>query len=461
MSKILIRSGHLVTASDDYTADILIEGERIVAIGQGLSALAEDADRVIDAAGKYVFPGAVDVHTHLDLPLPLTNSSDDFETGTIAAACGGTTTIIDFANQYRGQTLAYALESWHGKAQGKAAVDYGFHITITDLTSAPERAMADMVREGVTSFKLLMAYPDTFMVDDETIFKVLRRSSDLGALVCVHAENGCVIDLLVREAVAAGQTGPAHHAHTRPALLEGEATERAIALAKLAGAPVYIVHVSCEAALNKIIEARGRGEPVWAETCPQYLFLSEEKYELPDFEAAKYVCTPPLRKQTDAAALWAALERGDLDAVSTDHCPFFFNGQKDLGRDDFTKIPNGLPGIETRVGLIYSGGVGGKRFDLQHFVDLVATRPAKLFGLYPRKGTIAVGSDADLVLFDPEREEVLSAASHHMRVDYNPYEGTKIKGSVRTVLLRGQVIVEEGAFIGHAGQGRFLKRATL
>jgi len=503
MARTLIRDGYIITASEDYRADLLIDGETIAAItapttsaGQHATGRGESerdgVDRVIDATGLYVLPGGVDVHTHLDMPLPATTTADDFASGTIAAACGGTTTVIDFANQYHGQTLAYALETWHRKAAGRAAIDYSFHMTITDLPHAPAAAMADMVREGISSFKLLMAYPGTFMVDDATIYQVLRRASELGALTCIHAENGCVIDLLVREAVAAGQTAPRYHARTRPAVLEGEATGRAIALAQLAGAPVYIVHVSCAAALARIQEARARNLPVWGETCPQYLFLSEEAYQAPDFEAARFVCTPPLRTRADADALWDALARGDLQTVATDHCSFNFHGQKELGRDDFTRIPNGLPGIETRILLMYSGGVADGRLGrtnltslaqreittskrsrwstatgtssnrpLQRFVDVVATTPAKLFGLYPRKGSIMVGGDADLVLFDPAGETVLSAATHHQRVDYSPYEGLHAHGAIRSVLLRGNLIVANGQFVGQTGQGRFLRRSTL
>jgi dihydropyrimidinase len=481
MARILIRGGRVITASADYLADVLIAGETITGIfapGLHEQMLAPPGgsaiDHVIDATGLYVLPGGVDVHTHLDMSLPTTSTADDFASGTVAAACGGTTTVIDFANQYRGQTLAYALETWQRKAEGKAAIDYGFHMTITDLPKAPEAALAEMVREGITSFKLLMAYPQTFMVDDATIYQVLCRAGELGALTCIHAENGGVIDLLVREAVAAGQTAPISHARTRPAALEGEATGRAITLARLASAPVYIVHVSCAVALAQIQAARAHSQPVWGETCPQYLFLSAEAYQAPGFEAAKFVCTPPLRTRADAAALWDALARGDLQTVATDHCSFNFHGQKDLGREDFTRIPNGLPGVETRLNLLYHGGVDEGRLGssahrpiadrsplLQRFVDLVATTPAKLFGLSPRKGSIAVGSDADLVLFDPAGESVLSAATHHQRVDYSPYEGLRVRGAIRQVLLRGAVVVENGQFVGHAGQGQFLRRRTL
>ncbi|MFL5660860.1 MAG: dihydropyrimidinase [Ktedonobacteraceae bacterium] len=456
----LITNGHIVTATDDYMGDILIDGETITALGAPGTFAALHTDVLLDAGDKYIFPGAIDVHTHMELPLPTTVASDDFETGTIAAACGGTTTILDFANQQRGHTLADALQTWHAKARGKAVIDYGFHMTITDLEAAPEAAMDEMIAEGVTSFKLLMAYPGTFMVDDDTIFRVLRRSAQLGGLVMVHAENGIVIDLLVRETVAAGNTAPGFHALSRPAILEGEATQRVITLATLAQAPLYIVHVSCAPSLRAVASARAQGLPVWGETCPQYLYLNDGVYAAPGFEGAKFVCTPPLRRIADNEALWLSLQRRELQVVSTDHAPFNFAGQKELGLHDFTKIPNGLPGVEHRVMLLYAGVRTGK-LGLHHFVDLLATAPARLFGLFPRKGTIASGSDADLVIFDPERPMTVSAATQHQRVDYTPYEGMQIKGVPDTVLLRGQVIVRDGEYIGGKGGGHYLRRKTF
>ena len=333
----LITNGHIVTATDDYMGDILIEGEKIVALGLPGTFAGVQGDTVLDAEGKYVFPGAIDVHTHMEFPLPTTVASDDFETGTIAAACGGTTTILDFANQQRGHTLAEAMQAWHTKAEGKAVIDYGFHITITDLANAPEAAMDEMIAAGVTTFKLLMAYPTTFMVDDETIYRVLRRSAQLGGLVMVHAENGIVIDLIVREALAAGQTAPGFHGVTRPAILEAEATQRAITLATLAEAPLYVVHVSCAASLQAVAAARTKGLPVWGETCPQYLYLNDSCYAAPGFESAKFVCTPPMRRVADNEALWIGLQRHELQVVSTDHAPFNFAGQKELGRERFLK----------------------------------------------------------------------------------------------------------------------------
>jgi len=456
----LITNGHIVTATDDYLGDILIEGEKIVALGSPGTFAGREGDTVLDAQGKYIFPGAIDVHTHMELPLPMTVASDDFESGTIAAACGGTTTILDFANQQRGHTLAEALQAWHAKAESKAVIDYGFHITITDLARAPEAAMDEMVAAGVTTFKLLMAYPGTFMVDDETIYRVLRRSAQLGGLVMVHAENGIVIDLIVREALAAGQTAPGFHGLTRPAILEGEATQRAITLATLAEASLYVVHVSCAASLQAVAAARAKGLAVWGETCPQYLYLNDGCYAAPGFESAKFVCTPPMRRMADNEALWIGLQRHELQVVSTDHAPFNFAGQKELGRDDFSKIPNGLPGVEHRVMLLYDGVRTGK-LDIHHFVDLVATAPAKLFGLFPRKGTIAPGSDADLVIFDPERSLTISATTQHQRVDYTPYEGMQVQGVPDTVLLRGRVLVADGNYVGGKGGGHFVPRQTF
>ncbi len=456
----LITNGHIVTASDDFIGHILIDGEKIAAVGTPQVFRDVQADTVIDAQGKYIFPGAIDVHTHLELPLPTTVSCDDFASGTLAAACGGTTTIIDFANQQRGHSLAEALDAWRRKAEGKAVVDYGFHITITDLNAAPEEALGEMVASGLTSFKLLMAYPSTFMVDDETMYRVMRHAGELGALVMVHAENGIVIDHLIREAIAAGHTGPLFHALTRPAILEAEATQRAIVLATLAEAPLYVVHVSCAASLQAIVAARAKGLAVWGETCPQYLYLNDSCYAQPGFESARFVCTPPMRTLADNEALWAGLQRRELQVVSTDHAAFNFKGQKELGRDDFRLIPNGLPGIEHRVVLLYDAVRSGK-LDLHHFVDLVATAPAKLFGLFPRKGTIAPESDADLLIFDPERPLTISAATQHQRVDYTPYEGRQLRGAPDTVLLRGRVIVQDGNYVGGAGGGQFMRRATF
>src|SRR5213592_4359967 len=454
----VIRNGTVVTATDTCLADVGVNGDKIAAIGDKLPR--DRARKIIDAKGKYVFPGGIDVHTHLDMPFGGSTSADDFETGTRAAAWGVTTTLIDFAIQYKGQTLREAFDTWMKKAHDRAVCDYAFHCIITDLGSAQLEEMGQLIREGVTSFKLFMAYPGVFMLDDATIFRAMRQAAKHSGLICMHAENGVAIDVIVQQALAEGKRAPKYHALTRPTTAEAEATSRAIALAEMAGAPVYIVHLSCHDALEKVREARDRGLPAYAETCPQYLYLSLENMDAPGFEGAKYVFTPPLREKWNQEKLWQGLAKDILQVVSTDHCPFCFKEQKELGKDDFTKIPNGGPGIEHRLSLVYTGGVHGKHFSPNRFVQLVATAPAKLFGLYPRKGTIAVGSDADLVIFDPSREHTISAQTHHMRVDYSMFEGIKVKGMPDTVLSRGRVVVDGDKFLGRAGQGEFLKRAT-
>jgi dihydropyrimidinase len=452
----VIRNGTIVTSTDTYVADIGIADEKISAIATQLPA--ENAARILDASNLLVFPGGIDVHTHLDMPFGGTTSADDFETGTTAAAFGGTTTLIDFAIQYKGQTLRHAFDTWMQKAQGKAVADYAFHCIITDLGSAQLEEMSQLIREGVTSFKLFMAYPGVFMLDDASIFRAMSQAADQAGFICMHAENGGAIDVIVQKALAEGKRAPKYHALTRPTTAEAEATSRAIALAEMAGCPVYIVHLSCNEALEKVREARDRGLPVFAETCPQYLYLSLENMDAPGFEAAKYVFTPPLREKWHQEKLWHGLTHDHLQVVSTDHCPFCFKEQKELGKDDFTKIPNGGPGVEHRLSLIYTGGVHGKRFSANRFVELVSTTPAKLFGLYPRKGTIAVGSDADIVLFDPHAEHTISAKTHHMRVDYSMFEGIKVKGLPKTVLSRGRTIIDNNKFTGRPGAGQFLRR---
>jgi dihydropyrimidinase len=454
----LIRNGTVVTATDTYTADVGINGDKISAIAAQLPI--ENAGRVIDAAGRVVLPGGIDVHTHLDMPFGGTTSADDFETGTIAAAFGGTTTLIDFAIQYKGQTLRQAFDTWMKKAHDKAVTDYAFHCIITDLGAAQLEEMGQLIREGVTSFKLFMAYPGVFMLDDASIFRAMSQAAKHAGLICMHAENGGAIDVIVQKALAEGKRAPKYHALTRPTTAEAEATSRAIALAEMAGAPVYIVHLSCNEALEKVREARDRGLPVYAETCPQYLYLSLENFDVPGFEGAKYVFTPPLREKWHQEKLWQGLALDTLQVVSTDHCPFCFKEQKELGKDDFTKIPNGGPGIEHRLSLIYTGGVHAKRFSANRFVELVSTAPAKLFGLYPRKGTIAVGSDADLVIFDPDEQQVISAKTHHMRVDYSMFEGIQITGVPKTVLSRGLAVIDSGKFVGRPGAGQFVRRQT-
>jgi dihydropyrimidinase len=452
----IITDGSIVTAMDTFTSDIAIEDGKVVAIGKDLPR--QNARAVLSASGKLIFPGGIDVHTHIDMPFAGTTSSDDFETGTRAALFGGTTTLIDFAIQYKGQSLRQAFDTWMAKASGKAACDYAFHCIVTDVADGQLQEMNALTGEGITSFKLFMAYPGVFMLDDASIFRALQTSAKNGALICMHAENGSAIDVIVQQALAEGKRAPKYHALTRPTTAEAEATSRAIALAEMAGAPIYIVHLSCHDALEKVREARDRGLPVFAETCPQYLYLSIENFDVPDFEGAKYVFTPPLREKWHQEKLWDGLTRDHLQVVSTDHCPFCFKDQKELGRDDFTKIPNGGPGVEHRMSLIYSGGVAAGRFSANRFVQLVSTAPAKLFGLYPRKGTIAVGSDADLVIFNPQKKHTISAKTHHMRVDYSMFEGIEVTGVPDVVMCGGRVVVEQDKFLGRAGQGRFLKR---
>jgi dihydropyrimidinase len=452
----LIKNGRVITAEQDYTADIYIEKDTITTIG---ASLAMHADKTIDAKGKYVIPGGVDVHTHMDMPFGGTTSSDDFETGTRAAAFGGTTCLIDFAIQSKGTRMRDALDVWWKKGE-KATIDFSLHMIVTDLPEAHLEDMNEMVREGVTSFKLFMAYPNVLMVDDATIFRAMRQTGNNGALVCMHAENGGVIDLLVQKALAEGKTAPIYHALTRPTTAESEAVNRAIALAQMAGAPVYIVHLSSADALEKVSEARDKGVPVFAETCPQYLLLSIEDLDRPNFEGAKYVFTPPLREKWHQDKLWEGLRKNTLQVVSTDHCPFCFKEQKELGRDSFAKIPNGGPGVENRLQLIHHHGVNQKRISLNRWVEIVSTTPAKMFGLYPRKGTIAIGSDADIVIWDPNKELTISAHSHHMRVDYSMFEGFKVKGDAETVLSRGEAVVDKGKWLGRTGRGAYIKRST-
>src|SRR5438132_3543764 len=459
--KTLIKHGNVVTAVDSYVADILIDGPTVALIGKDLGGIEGTPDKTIDATNKLVIPGGIDPHTHMDLPFGGTSASDDFETGTRAAAFGGTTTIIDFAVQYRGQSLNEALDVWFGKAQGKATIDYGFHMIVTDLAGLRLPELKGLIQQGVSSFKLFMAYPGIFLVDDGTIFKAMTVSGEAGGLICMHAENGVVIDVMVKRAIAEGKTAPKYHALTRPTRAEAEGVHRAIAIAEMAHAPVYIVHLSCYDALKEVQAARDLGLPAFAETCPQYLFLDDSCYEQEGFEGAKYVMTPPLRDRSNQDQLWKGLRGDDLQVISTDHCPFCFKEQKELGRDDFSKIPNGGPGVEHRMSLIYDGGVVQKRIGLNRFVELTSTAAAKIFGLFPRKGTIAVGSDADIVIFDPNRQQKISAKTHHMRVDYSAYEGREVQGAVDTVLSRGKVVVEDGVFKGKPGDGQFLRRGEF
>jgi dihydropyrimidinase len=449
----LIKGGTIVNADATMTADVLVDGEVVELIGRDLEVAA---DRTIDASGKWVIPGAIDIHTHMELPFGGTFAKDTFETGTRAAAFGGTTTIIDFAVQPRGGRLRQGLDAWHEKADGKASIDYGFHCIVSDMRDDLLPEMDQLVDEGVTTFKLFTAYPGVFFSDDGAIFKALQQTARNGGLILIHAENGPAIDVVAAQNVAAGNTDPYYHGTSRYPVFEGEATNRVIRLAQAAGAPVYIVHLSAAEALDAVRRARDEGLPAFAETCPQYLFLSLEDMGN-GFEGSKFVCSPPLRPVEHQAELWKGLIHDDLQVVSTDHCPFDFHGQKELGRGDFRKIPNGLPGVENRVDLIHDGGVVTGRISPNRFVEIVSTAPARLFGL-PRKGAVAVGLDADLVVYDPARKHTISASTHHMDVDYSCYEGREVVGGADIVLSRGKVIVDGGDWLGKAGDGQFLKR---
>ncbi|MEI7761281.1 MAG: dihydropyrimidinase [Thermoleophilia bacterium] len=455
---ILIKGGRIITSADDYVADIFIESEKVTLIGESLDV---QADTVIDATGKYLLPGGVDVHTHMEVPFGGTVTADNFTDGTISAAFGGTTTIVDFCMQGPGQSFPEALGTWHGKIEtNKPVVDVGFHLAVTDLKQAGSVAdLAKLPDEGVTSYKLFMAYKGAVMVDDETLFKTMRVAADSGAVVMVPAENGDVIDVLVKEALAKGQTAPKYHATTRPPETEAEATNRAIQLAHIAQSPLYVVHVSCKQALEPIAKAREMGWNIWGETCTQYLMVDESKLDQPGFEGAKYVYTPPPRAAEHLEHVWDALRQDVLSAVSSDHAPFLFDGQKDLGKDDFSKIPNGPPGIEERLKVLHTYGVLKGRFGLNRMVELFSTNPAKLFGLYPKKGTIAVGSDGDIIVFDPAKKATMSVSSHHSTCDYNLFEGTPVTGMPEMVLVRGTVVVDGTALKVQPGHGRFVKRA--
>jgi dihydropyrimidinase len=449
----LIKGGTIVNADATTTADVLVDGERIALIGQDLDV---GADRTIDASGKWVIPGAIDVHTHMELPFGGTFAKDTFETGTRAAAFGGTTTIIDFAVQSKGASLRQGLDAWHAKADGKATIDYAFHMIMSDVTDATLAEMDALVDEGVTTFKLFTAYPGVFFSDDGAIFRAMQRTADNGGLILMHAENGLAIDVVAAQNAEAGNTDPYYHGVSRSPVMEGEATNRVIRLAQVAGVPVYIVHLSAREALDEVRRARDEGLPAYAETCPQYLFLTLDDLGN-GFEGAKFVCSPPLRPADHAPELWKGLAKDDLQVVSTDHCPFDFHGQKDLGRGDFRKVPNGLPGVENRVDLLHSGGVATGKLTPNRWVEAVSAAPARMFGL-PQKGAIAVGMDADVVVYDPGRTHTISASTHHMDVDYSCYEGWEVTGGSDVVLSRGKVIVDGDDWLGEAGDGRFLKR---
>lgn len=463
MARTVISGGLVVTAAEEVEADVLVEDERVAALalrgGETARSWADSGARVIDATGHYVVPGGVDGHTHMEMPFGGTYSSDTFETGTRAAAWGGTTTIVDFAIQSPGASVRAGLDTWMAKADGKCAVDYAFHAILSDVQESSLKEMDLLVDEGVTSFKLFMAYPGVFYSDDGQILRAMQRGASNGALTMMHAENGIAIDVLVEQALAEGRTDPRHHGEVRKALLESEATHRAIQLARVAGSPLYVVHVSAREAVEELVRARDLGLNVFGETCPQYLFLSADNLAEPDFEGAKYVCSTPLRPREHQEHLWRALRTNDLSVVSTDHCPFCFSGQKDLGVGDFSRIPNGMPGVEHRMDLLHQAVVEG-RISRRRWIEIACATPARMFGLYPAKGTISPGADADIVVYDPRAEHVLSADTHHMNVDYSAYEGTRVTGRARTVLSRGRVVVDGGSYLGEAGHGRYVPRST-
>lgn len=458
----LIKNGTIITASDTVKADVLIDGEKITMIGQ---SLPEADHQVIEAEGLLLLPGGIDVHTHLELPFGGTVSSDDFFTGHKAAAFGGTTTHIDFVIQPVGGSLKEGVDAWHQKAGNKACIDYGFHMAVTDLRDEVMAEIPSMLNEGITSLKLFMAYKGLFQVDDTTLFRAMLTAAEHGMLIMVHAENGDVIAELKGRLLKAGKTEPQYHAVAQPALVEAEATGRAVTLAGIAGAPLYVVHMTCEESVEQLAWGRAKGFPVMGETCTQYMFVFEKDLARPNYEGAKFICSPPVRQPKDAPVLWRALANNTLQAVSTDHCPFWFEGGvkgripgKELGQGDFTKIPNGMPGIEDRMPVMWHHGVNGGHYSANRFVEITATNPAKIFGLYPRKGTIAVGSDADIVLWDPQREHTISAETHHMNTDYNVYEGMTVQGWPVRTLLRGRSIVVGDDWHGEQGSGQFLRR---
>jgi len=465
MGNTLIKGGTVITATEKMEADVLIDGGKVVAL-LGRDHTVEP-DETIDASGKYVLPGGIDVHTHMELPFGGTYAADTFETGTRAAAWGGTTTIIDFAVQTKGESAMDGFEAWMRKAEGNCAIDYGFHMITGDINEQTLKEMQMLMEEGVSSFKMFMAYPGVFYSDDGEILRAMQKGAEIGATICMHAENGIAIDVLVEQALQRGETDPIYHGVVRKSILEGEAAHRAIKLAELTGVPLYIVHLSAKEALDAVIEARDQGRNVFAETCPQYLFLSLDDMRN-GFEGAKYVASPPLRDAADGhqERLWRGLQTNDLQVVSTDHCPFCmgdhpqFGTQKQLGADDFSKIPNGMPGVENRFGLIYNGGVAEGRISVNRFVEIVATTPARMFGMYPQKGTIAVGSDADIVVFDPNASTVISVDTHHMNVDYSAYEGFELAGKVDVVLSKGKTVIADNEYLGSPGDGSYLRRGS-
>jgi dihydropyrimidinase len=482
----LFKNGTIVTASDMIQADVLVEGEIIKLIGQDLDG---DGHEIVDCSGKYLMPGGIDVHTHLDLPFGGTISNDDFDVGHMAAAFGGTTTHIDFVIQPIGGTLHDGLETWRKKSTSIAQIDYGFHMAVTDLNDEVMKEIPTMVDEGITSLKLFMAYKNVFQVDDATLYNTMRVAAENGMIVMVHAENGDIEATLTPALLANGKTDPVHHAASRPPEIEGEATNRAVVMSGLTDCPLYVVHMTTETSVDALRRGRAKGYPVMGETCVQYFFLTvDEHLGAPGFEGSKYVCSPPIRSKEDHAVLWQAVRDGTLQVVSTDHCDFWYDGGhgpwqewaektggtdwvgyekqdpsyrrpgKELGKDDFSKIPNGMPGIEDRMMVMWDAGVNSRKLSPSRFVELNCTNPAKIFGMYPRKGTIAVGADADILVWDPEQEHTISAETHHMRVDYNCYEGRTVKGKPVQVYQRGNKLVDGDEWLGNNGNGQFIPR---
>lgn len=466
----VIRNGTIITASDTIKADLLIDGEKIAVIGAGLET---EGALVIDAVDRYVLPGGIDVHTHLQLPVGMTESSDDFYTGHKAAAFGGTTTHIDFAIPNKGEPLRKGVETWHQKAEGKAVIDYAFHANLVEWNDALIDEIPSLLDEGVSSIKALMAYKGRLQIDDTGLFRTLQKAREHGILTMVHCENGDAIEVLIQQTLANGQVEPKHHARTRPAWLETEATLRSIALAATAAAPLYVVHMTCAGSVDQLRYGRAHNLKVMGETCVQYLFFTEDDLARPDFEGAKFVCSPPIRTKSDNDALWRALQTGDLQAISTDHCPFLFDGTKpieyegqlyqkpgkELGRDNFARMPNGLPGLGDRLIILWSEGVARGRLTPNRFVEITATNPAKIFGMYPRKGTIAIGADADIVIWSPNEKKTYGKALSHQRVDYNLYEGWEVTGWPEQVFRRGELLVDGARWLGRAGSGLFIRRS--
>ena len=454
---ILIANGRIVTAAEDFQADILVEGETILAIGENLAQLpGMEHAQIIDAAGKLVLPGGIDPHVHLDMPFMGTYSADDYTTGTRAALHGGTTTVIDFILQTQGDSLSNALGEWQRKSEGKACGDYSYHMAVTDFNPSTAQEIPRMVlEEGISSFKTFMAYKGALMIDDRQMVGLMREVREQGGLVTVHATNGDMIDGLIAHHTENGMLSPRYHGLSQPEVTEAEASGRFCDMANFTGVPGYIVHMTCQGALDAVRRATVRNQKVFVETCIQYLLLDDSLYEQED--GAKWVMSPPLRKPKDQAALWAGINQGLVQVVGTDHCPFSWD-QKLMGKDDFSKIPNGHPAIEHRMELLFSEGVRKGRISLHKFVEVTSTNPAKIFGMFPTKGTLAVGTDADIVIFDPEKEHTISVDSHHMNVDYSSYEGWKVTGKTETVLLRGKVVIDNGEAVVEPGYGQFIRR---